>query len=121
MLKRLFALAILLCAPIFPGGQGKQVVTTAGTPVQLCASCQSKITTCTITALSTNTGTIWVGFTSAVSAANSYGTPLGPPITTGQPGASYACNPGGNAQIWPMSNVWLDATVSGDGVSFSWN
>ena len=122
MLKRLLVLAILLAVPIFPGGQGKTIVTTSGTPVQLCASCNPpKSGVCTISALSTNTGTIFLGYSSAVSAANKLGTPLGPPTVAGQPGASFACNPGGNAAIWPLTSLWLDATVSGEGVSYSWN
>lgn len=121
MLRRLLVFAIILAIPIFPGGQGKQTVTTSGVPVQLCASCQSKITTCTITALPTNSGLVWVGFTKGVSAASNFGTPIGPPITAGQPGGSYWCNPGGNAQIWSISNIWIDVANSGEGVSFSWN
>ena len=122
MLKRLLLIAVLLASAVYPGGQGKTIVVTSGTPVQLCSTCNPpKSGVCTVTALSSNNGTIFLGFSSAVSAANKMGTPLGPPVTAGQPGATYTCNPGGNAAIWPLTSIWLDATVSGEGVSFSWN
>ncbi len=111
----------LLAISAFSGGQGTTTVTTAGTPVQLLSTSPgTKAVGCTITAASTNTGTIWVGFSSSVSAANKIGTPLGPPITTGQPGASYACMPVGNSATFSLGSIFLDATVSGDKVSFSW-
>lgn len=117
---RTVALVFLLIPwPLNSSGQGKATVTTSGVPVQLSTTVQ-RITVCTITAKSTNTGTIWMGFSSAVSAANGIGTPLGPPVTAGQPGASYSCIPAGNAPFWSLSEVWLDATNSGEGVSYTW-
>lgn len=116
MRSRLIALLVVMAACAFPGGQGSTTVTTAGTPVQLLAG--TSATGCTITAKSTNTGTIWIGLTSAVSAAGKLGTPLGPPLATGQPGATYTCIPG--AKPFSLGSFWLDATVSGDGVTFSW-
>lgn len=118
---RLILLALIFQIPIFPGGEGKTTVTTSGTPVQLYVTQPpTTATICTVTALSTNTGTIWFGFDSNVSAANKQGTPLGPPITAGQPGATYSCLPVGNSQSWALGAVWLDSTNSGEGVSFSW-
>ncbi len=112
---------ILLTSIAFSGGQGITTVTTAGTPVQLYSSNPgTKAVGCTITAASTNTGTIWVGFSSSVSAANKIGTPLGPPITAGQPGASYACMPVGNTATFSLGSIYLDATISGDKASFTW-
>src|ERR1700678_1000114 len=122
MVRRLIALAILICVPIFPGGQGNTTVPTPGSPVQLyVTSPPTKATTCTISALSTNSGTVWIGYSKAVSAANKIGTPLGPPVSTGQPGASYACLPAGNAPLWNLGQFFLDVTNAGDGVSFTWN
>lgn len=114
------AILILFAAVAFPGGQGSATVTTSGTPVQLLATPVTKATGCTITADSGNTGTIWLGFSSAVSAANGIGTPLGPPTTAGQPGASYTCMPVGNAAAFALNAIWIDTTHSGDKVKFSW-
>lgn len=114
-------LALILLASIaFSGGQGITTVATAGTPVQLFASPVTKAVGCTITAASGNTGTIYVGFSPAVSAANGVGTPLGPPVTSGQSGASYTCMPVGNTATFSLSNIWLDTTHGGDKVNFSW-
>jgi hypothetical protein len=122
MLKRLFVLAILLVVPIFPGGQGKVTVTTPGTPVQLCASCNPpKSGVCSITPLASNTDVVWLGYTNGVSAANQLGTPLDPSATAGRHGDRFACNPGGNAAIWPLNSIWMDSLTPGQGVSFSWN
>lgn len=119
-MKRLVLLFTLLTLPLFCGGQGATTVTTAGTPVQLLSTAPpTKATGCTITAKSTNTGTIWLGFTSGVSAANKLGTPLGPPVTAGQPGATYTCDPWG-AAAFSLGSIWLDTTNSGDGASYSW-
>lgn len=111
---------IFLASVAFSGGQGTTTVTTAGTPVRLLASPVTKAVGCTITAAAGNTGTIYVGFTSAVSASSGIGTPLGPPTTAGQPGASYTCMPVGNTAAFSLSSVWLDTTHSGDKVNFSW-
>jgi hypothetical protein len=131
-LRRAFAIASIVTLILFfalpPGaisqtapGQGKTTIPTSGTPVQLLVTNPVTIATvCTITALSTNTGTVWLGFSSAVSAANKIGTPLGPSITSGQPGGSYACLSNANTAFWNLGGFWLDVTNSGDGVSFSW-
>jgi hypothetical protein len=120
---RSFCVLALFVASLFAQAvhQGSTTVTTSGVPVQLyVTNPPTMATVCTITANSTNSGTIWIGFDSGVSAANKKGTPLGPPLTAGQPGASYACNPIGNAQSWNLGQIYIDATNSGDGVSFTW-
>jgi hypothetical protein len=57
---------------------------------------------------------------SNVSAANKIGVALGPPVTAGQPGGSVAYNPQGNAAVYGLNEFYLDATVSGDGVTYAW-
>jgi len=115
-MKRLLLLLIALSLSAYTGGNA--TVTTAGTPVQLSTS-TTKATVLTITAKSTNTGTIWIGG-STVSAANKIGIPLGPPPAAGQPGGSITFNPAGNAAFYTLSEFYLDATVSGEGVSYAY-
>lgn len=116
--SRVACIALMLSAALLSYTGGATTVTTAGTPVQLSTSPQ-KATILTIQAKSTNTGTIWVGGTT-VSASGKIGVALGPPTTAGQPGASVAFNPQGNAAVYTLSEFWLDATVSGEGVTYAW-
>lgn len=81
-------------------GNGKIVVTTSGTRVQLSSS--TATATITIRALSTNTGIIYVGNSSVTS---SNGFQLSPQETV-------------SIDLSNLSNVWLDASVSGEGVTY---
>lgn len=90
-------------------GDGRTVVTTAGTRVQLAAQGGlAAVGAIAITALSTNTGTIVVGGPTVVAAA---GTRRGTPLAAS-----------GSMTIVTddLSDVWLDATVSGEGVSYTY-
>jgi hypothetical protein len=87
-------------------GDGRKTVTTAGTAVPLIAAGVGGNSTC-ITALSTNTGTICVGTSTVLAAA---GTRRGTPLA---PGESMTFNT-------DPALVWIDATVNGEGVSFSY-
>lgn len=87
-------------------GDGRKVVTTAGTAVQVTTQPVKANSTC-VTALSTNTGTVVVGASTVVAAA---GTRRGTPLTAGQ-SVTYNCD---------ASLLWIDATVNGEGVSFSY-
>lgn len=111
-------LAALIVSILYAYTGGSRTVTTAGTPVQLSTTAQP-VTILTIQAKSTNTGTIWIAGPT-VSAANKIGIALGPPATAGQPGMSIAFNPNGNAAPFNLTEFWLDATVSGDGVTYAW-
>ncbi len=110
LLLIIFAMASVLSG----GGVGSQTVTTSGAPVQLLVTNPpTKAVGCTVTAQSGNSGTVYLGFSSAVSAATKVGTPL-------PAGASYTCMPAGNTAIFPLGTIWLDSTASGDKVSYSW-
>jgi hypothetical protein len=87
-------------------GDGRKTVTTAGTAVQLATVPQRANSTC-VTALSTNTGTVCVGASTVLAAA---GTRRGTPLTAGQ-SVTFNCD---------ATLLWLDATVNGEGVSFSY-
>ncbi len=116
-IKRLARL-MLVALPLLAYTGGSTTVTTSGVPVQLSTTPQ-KVTILTIQAKSTNTGTIWVGG-SNVSAANGIGIALGPSGVAGQPGASVGYGPQGNAPAYTLSEFFLDATVSGEGVTYAW-
>lgn len=81
-------------------GDGSKTVTTAGTRVALASSTASKYVI--ITALDSNTGTIWVGG-STVAAGR------------GRPLLSLQSE---KIDIANLSSIFIDATVSGEGVSF---
>ncbi len=85
---------------------GRTVVTTAGTRVVLASSTVCKYVI--ITAETDNTGTIVVGGTSVVAAlATRQGTPLFASQSVG-------------FEIDDLSDVNLDSTVNGDGVTYSY-
>ncbi len=87
-------------------GDVRAVVTTAGTRVDLASSTASRVVV--ITAETDNTGTIVVGGSTVVAVlATRRGTPL-------SPGDSVSIN------IDNLSDVKLDSTVSGDGVTFTY-
>lgn len=85
---------------------GRKVVTTAGTAVTLASS-----TTCRkvdIVAETDNTGYVVVGGSSVVASLSTrQGVPLGP-------GDTYT------VYVTNLVNVYLDSTVSGDGVTFTY-
>lgn len=85
---------------------GRKVVTTAGTRVQL-SSTSVPCKAVNITALSGNTGTIVVGGSTVVASLSTRsGTPLD---------KNDSCT----VEISNLNKVYVDATVSGEGVSFS--
>lgn len=81
-------------------GNGVKTVTSAGVAVQLASS--NAIKTVTIRAFSTNTGIIYVG-TTTVSAATGF--QLSPQETV-------------SLDIANIGSVWIDASVSSEGVSY---
>lgn len=91
---------------------GRKVVTTAGTAVALASS--TAIVSVTITALSTNTKLVVIGGEKDVvaEAAKRSGTPLAA-------GASVKFGEELDA-IDDLGSIWLDAEVSGEGVSYSY-
>lgn len=85
----------------------RRVVTTAGTRVQLKTSA-TPARRCEITAETDNTGVIVVGGADCVAAqATREGTPLNPGDTM-------------TIAIDDLSKIYLDSTVSGDGVTFNY-
>ena len=86
---------------------GRQVVTSAGTPVQLSATSE-RCESITIVAESDNTGLIAVGDASVVAAEGS------------QQGAVLTPLGSLTVKVGDLSKLYIDATVSGDGVSFSY-
>lgn len=88
-------------------GDGRTVVTTAGTRVQL-ATTSVKCRSVAITAETDNTGVITVGGSTVVGAlATRRGTPLAA-------GASVSFD------INDLAKVYLDTTVNGDGVTYTY-
>lgn len=85
---------------------GRKIVTTAGTRELLAqhTPCSSVL----ITAETDNTGTVVVGGKTVVAAL---ATRRGTPLTAGEP---YA------ADIANLNEIYLDSTVSGDGVTYTW-
>ena len=87
-------------------GSGRRVVTTAGTRVKLVELRVSSKAVC-ITAEDNNTGVIVIGGNGVIAAlATREGTPLD----------------AGDSAVVPcddLSDIWLDSTVSGDGVTYT--
>jgi hypothetical protein len=79
---------------------GNTTVTTAGTRVPLAAA--QAITSVTVKALSTNTGTIYVGG-SGVSSSN---------------GFALAKSESVSMDLADLSTVWIDSSVNGEGVTY---
>lgn len=89
---------------------GRKVVAAAGTAEKLAAS--TAIRSVTITAETDNTGIVVVGDDTVVAAlATRRGTPL-------NAGDSMTLEAARDA-VDDLNQVWLDATVSGDGVTYS--
>lgn len=121
MLRKLFLLllALSLCGVAFAAPQdvkvrpskrlidGRKTVTTSGTEVQLSSSSVS-CNSIMISALDTNTGVIVVGDSSMPAPASA----------TRQGAYLWA----GQTEYFPIGNlneVYIDATVNGEGVSFT--
>jgi len=82
-------------------GSGQQVVAAAGTRVQLSAT-SVPILSVTVKALATNTGDIYIGGAN-VAAGNGYILASGEPVSL---------------DVDDLADVWIDAAVNGEGVSF---
>ena len=88
-------------------GDGRQVVTTAGTRVQL-STTSVRVKSVAVTAETDNTGVITVGGSTVVAAlATRRGTPLAAGATI-------------SLDINDLAKVYLDTTVNGDGVTYSY-
>lgn len=87
-------------------GDGRKTVATAGTAVPLVSAGVGGNSTC-VTALSTNAGVIAVGSSTVVAAV---GSRRGTPLAAGE-SVTFDTDP---------SLLWVDATVSGEGVSYSY-
>lgn len=89
-------------------GDGRKTVTTAGTAERLVSSTSVRCNSVCISALSTNTGTVCVGSSAVVAAA---GTRRGTPLAASESVTYTAAD---------LSLIWLDVTVNGEGVSYSY-
>ena len=83
------------------GATAHKAVTTAGTAVQLSAATQKLSTGLYVRALAANTGKIYVGFSSSVSASTGWELSAGETLPI---------------EINRADGVWIDASVSGEGV-----
>ena len=79
-------------------------VTTSGTPVQLASHNIPEGAALTIKAKTTNTGTITVGFSSSTA------------LNSGTEHFKMTAGVGVSLQVRNADAVWLDSTVSGEGV-----
>lgn len=93
---------------------GTQTVAAAGTRIQLSITATSCVSL-TVQVLSTNAGVIWIGG-STVSASGKVGLALTNGVT---PPASAYFSPSATTALYVTSAVWLDATNSGDGVTWA--
>lgn len=84
---------------------GRQVVTTAGTAVQLSAT-SIRCKKLTIMALIANTGYVVVGASTVIASAS---TRRGIPLSAG---SSITLD------VDDLDNVWIDSEVNGEGVSY---
>lgn len=92
---------------------GSKTVTTAGTRVQLSATSVA-VESVTIQPKAANTGTIYVG---GPSVSSSNGTRLPSPATSNS-SITFTRDEDG---IDELSDIWLDASVSGEGVVFTYS
>jgi hypothetical protein len=86
---------------------GQKVVTTSGTPVRLGYRKLSNAAPLLIKAKAGNTGTITVGSSSAAA------------LNTGDDFYSLSAGEGMTLLVDDLNDVWLDATVSGEGVEYA--
>lgn len=93
-------------------GDGRKTVTVAGTPEKL-IDAQTACTKIEISALESNTDMVVVGSSSVVAgtANDAGGTRRGTPLSAGQTYTVY---------IDYVDHLYLDAVVSGEGVSFTY-
>ena len=116
-LRGLASIALLFALSLFLYGgnySGILTVTTTGTAVKLSTATPTPPVSCislTITAKTTNAGTIYIGG-SNVSAANK----IGAFINSSFPSAYFA--PSSTTALYSPSTIWIDATNSADGVSY---
>lgn len=82
----------------------QQNVTTSGTPVQLPSQAVSGNSTVIIKAKSANTGTITIGDTSAHA------------LNTGAAHFKLAANESLELRVSNLNQIWIDSTVSGEGI-----
>ncbi len=110
-----FVLAALSCLALQAGNYGGTVtITTSGTAVALSTGSPvppSSCITITVAALSTNSGTVFIG-ASNVSAANKIGL-----IVTSTSPAYYA--PAASNALYVPSTIYVDSTSSGDKVTYT--
>jgi len=91
--------------PYVQMGDGRQVVATAGTRVQL-SSTSTKVSKAVISALPTNTNYITVGGSTVVAAA---GTETGKVLYPGDSETFFVDN---------LTKIYIDAVVSGNGCTY---
>jgi hypothetical protein len=89
---------------------GHKEVTAAGTPVPL-ASTLTAAKWVTVQAYRSNTGYIAIGGSNTVSASTTAGTGTGLSLAAGD-NVTFPCD--------DLSDFWLDATVNGEGVRFTY-
>lgn len=82
----------------------QKLVTVAGTPVQLTTFQIPEGTEIVVKAMSTNTGLIAIGYSSATA------------LASGTNCFKLQANQGVSVQIDDPAQIWIDATVSGEGV-----
>lgn len=88
---------------------GRKLVTTAGTRVQLADSGATGAVSVVIQALGTNTGNVVVGSSVCVAAPGTQGTPT-------QRGILLKANDSISLDVSDLGEIWLDSVTSGDGV-----
>ncbi len=90
---------------------GNQTIAAAGTRVRLAEQATTTIKSIIVQALSNNTGVVVVGGSDVVAAVGAHGAPTqkGIALTAGQSVAIDTDD---------VADVYLDATVSGDGVAW---
>ena len=94
--------------------QGIQAVAVAGTPVQLQdeEGAAAPVVQVTVTALGTNEGTVVIGGHGVVAAAGTHAAPT-------QNGIPLAKGEKVTLPVFDVGAIWVDATSTGDGVSWT--
>lgn len=90
-------------------GQGHKEVAAAGAPLALAAPTVAKWVT--IQAYRSNTGNIAIGGSNAINASATVGTGTGLTLAAGESVTLPCMN---------LSHFWLDATVNGEGVRYTY-
>ena len=95
---------------------GRKIVTTAGTRVQLSATNRA-VKKIIISAETDNTGYVTVGESAVIGAtATRIGTPIAPVFA----GAVKTCESQIELCDVDLFDIWLDSTVNGDGVTYTY-